>query len=78
MELTSQLHLARHCRKVTVVNLQSQHGDVARTLQTHIAMAKADLLVMGAFAHSKLYQILLGGVTSHMLSEAKLPVFLSC
>jgi hypothetical protein len=31
------------------------------------------LLVMGAYAHSKLLQIVLGGVTSHTPAEAELP-----
>ena len=69
--------LVRHRKRVTVTNLQKEHGDVAKTLHTHAAMVKADLLVMGTYAHSKLLQIVLGGVTSHMLAEAELPIFLS-
>jgi hypothetical protein len=60
-------------KRVTVMNLRKEHGDVAKTLHTHAAMVKADLLVMGAYTHSKLLQIVLGGVTSHMLAEAELP-----
>ena len=37
----------------------------------------ADLLVMGAYTRSRLRQMLLGGVTSHMLEHADLPVFMS-
>ncbi len=70
-------HLARHCKKVTVTNLQMEHGDVAKTLRAHAAMVDADLLVMGAYAHSKLSQLVLGGVTSYMLAEAELPILLS-
>jgi nucleotide-binding universal stress UspA family protein len=53
--------LVRHRKRVTVTNLQKEHGDVAKTLHTHAAMVKADLLVIGAYAHSKLLQIVLGG-----------------
>lgn len=70
-------HLARHCKNVTVTELQTQHGDVAKTLRAHAATAKADLLVMGAYAHPKLLQMALGGVTSSMLAEAELPLLLS-
>jgi len=70
-------HLARHCRRVTVTVLQKQHGDVAKALCAHASTVKADLLVMGAYAHSKVLQIVLGGVTSAMLAEGELPVFLS-
>jgi nucleotide-binding universal stress UspA family protein len=37
----------------------------------------ANLLVMGAYTRSRLRQMLLGGVTSHMLQHADLPVFMS-
>ncbi|HUI20627.1 MAG TPA: universal stress protein [Methylocella sp.] len=70
-------HLARHCKRVRVTALQKQHGDVAKALCAHAAATKADLLVMGAYAHSRLLEMVLGGVTSAMLAEAELPVFLS-
>lgn len=37
----------------------------------------ADLLVMGAFTHSRLRQLILGGVTRHVLDNASLPVLFS-
>jgi nucleotide-binding universal stress UspA family protein len=36
----------------------------------------ADCLVMGAFRHNKLLEMILGGVTRHMLEHADLPVFM--
>lgn len=36
----------------------------------------ADLLVMGAYAHRPLREMILGGVTHHMLSHADLPVLM--
>lgn len=38
---------------------------------------EADLLVMGAYTHSRLRQLILGGVTRHVLDHAELPVLLS-
>jgi nucleotide-binding universal stress UspA family protein len=67
-------HLARHCRNVTITNLPTLHGDVCRTLHSHAITMRANLLVMGAYAHPKVLQIVLGGVTSGVLSEAELPV----
>jgi nucleotide-binding universal stress UspA family protein len=32
---------------------------------------------MGAYSHSRLRQLILGGVTRHMLGAANLPVFMS-
>ena len=50
--------------------------DVARGLLTEAEKEGADLVVMGAFTHSRLRQLILGGVTRHVLSTAKLPVLL--
>ncbi len=37
----------------------------------------ADLLVKGAYTHSRLRQMIFGGATSHLLTEAKVPVLLA-
>jgi len=37
----------------------------------------ADLLVKGAYTHSRLRQMIFGGATSHILAEATLPVFVA-
>ncbi len=36
----------------------------------------ADLLVMGAYSHSRLRQLILGGVTRHVLENSDMPVFM--
>ena len=36
----------------------------------------ADCLVMGAYRHHRLLEMILGGVTRHMLQEADMPLFL--
>ena len=37
----------------------------------------ADLLTMGAYSHSRLRQLILGGVTRHILEHANLPVLMN-
>ena len=37
----------------------------------------ADLLAMGAYSHSRLRQLLLGGVTRHVLEHANLPIMMN-
>jgi nucleotide-binding universal stress UspA family protein len=37
----------------------------------------ADLLVMGAYSHSRIYELILGGATRYMLSHADLPLFMA-
>jgi nucleotide-binding universal stress UspA family protein len=70
-------HLARHCKKVTVANILTQHGRTGETIRAHVATVKADLLVMGGYAHPRMLETILGGVTDDMLSGAEFPVFLS-
>ena len=36
----------------------------------------ADLVVMGAYSHSRLRELFLGGVTQHVLENATLPVLM--
>lgn len=50
------------------------HAGVA--LLEQCAAADADLLVMGAYTHSRLRQLILGGVTRHVLGHAPLPLLL--
>jgi len=37
----------------------------------------ADLLCMGAYSHSRLRQLILGGVTRHVLEHATIPVMMT-
>jgi len=37
----------------------------------------ADLLVMGAYAHSRMQQAVLGGVTSELLNDSPIPLLLA-
>jgi len=37
----------------------------------------ADLLVMGAYTHSRMRQLILGGVTRYVLEQASVPVFMA-
>lgn len=70
-------HLSRHCRQLRLVDLPPVQDDAARTLTEYLAGGQTDLLVMGAFAHSRLFQMVLGGVTSTMLATARIPVLYS-
>lgn len=41
------------------------------------ACGDADLLVMGAYTHSRLLQLILGGVTRHVLENSQLPLLMA-
>jgi nucleotide-binding universal stress UspA family protein len=38
--------------------------------------ARADLVMMGAYTHSRLRQLVLGGNTTTMIAHAPIPVFM--
>ncbi|MEZ0214732.1 MAG: universal stress protein [Xanthobacteraceae bacterium] len=70
-------HLASHGITATVVDLTVEHNDVAQTLRTYALQHRVDLIVMGAFVHSWLRQLILGGVTRSLLKASPVPLFLS-
>ncbi len=70
------LHLVRHGVNVEVRTVASA-GDVGESLLATADQAGADLLVMGAYGHPRLREIMLGGATRTILQAATLPVLLS-
>lgn len=55
----------------------SGSGGVANQLQESCAEVGADLLVMGGYGHSRLRELILGGVTRAMLNQTTLPLLLA-
>lgn len=68
-------YLARHGVKVTVDVLASGGKRVDETLIQHATAVGAELIVMGAYSHSRLRERIFGGVTQSMLEKAKFPIF---
>lgn len=54
-----------------------QRYDVAEQLQTYALEIGADLLAAGAFAHSRLRELVFGGVTAGLINQTRIPVLLS-
>jgi nucleotide-binding universal stress UspA family protein len=69
-------HLARFCKNVSINVLQAREG-VAATLRDHALQQSADLLVMGAYGHSRLREFVLGGATREMLTQFPAPTLMS-
>jgi hypothetical protein len=69
--------LARHCKAVTFMDLPAPDCDIARALGARAMKARAELFVTGGYGHARLLEMVLGGVTSIMLSEAELPLLMS-
>jgi nucleotide-binding universal stress UspA family protein len=71
------LHLARHGVKATCETIHADDLAVGTMLLSRAADDGADLLVMGAYGHSRLRELVLGGATRHILSHMTVPVLLS-
>ena len=70
-------HLERHGIEVVVNSRTAIDRDVAATLRDQAGLFGADMIVMGAFVHSRLREMVLGGVTRSMLKESPVPLFLA-
>lgn len=71
------LHLARHGVKTEAAQLSSDDLDPGDVLLSRAADLGADLIVMGAYGRSRLREMVLGGVTRHMMQHMTVPVLLS-
>jgi nucleotide-binding universal stress UspA family protein len=69
-------YLAMHGVQADVVSFQPENRDVGAGLLAAAAAFDADLLGMGAYSTSRLRQLILGGVTRHVLQRARLPVLM--
>ena len=57
--------------------LNASGSHVGPDLLDECGAVGADLLVMGAYTHSRMRQLILGGVTRHILSESQIPVLMA-
>jgi nucleotide-binding universal stress UspA family protein len=69
-------YLAWHGIAASVAEAEGP-GSIAEKLLVAARDAEAGLLVMGAYTHSRLKHLVLGGVTSHMIDAANVPVFMT-
>ena len=70
------LYLARHGVKATAA--QQRAGiDVGNQILSRAADTSADLIVMGAYGHSRAREIVLGGATRTILQSMTVPVLMS-
>jgi nucleotide-binding universal stress UspA family protein len=70
-------HLAAHGIEARGSEIAAQGLDAGAALLRHCAQAGADLLVIGAYGHSRFREFVLGGATRSVLADAALPVLLS-
>ena len=74
--LLSQM-LARHGVKCEIDVLSKTVPRVSDILNRHAVDTNADMIVMGAYGHSRFREAILGGATRNMLEQSEVPVFLA-
>jgi nucleotide-binding universal stress UspA family protein len=71
------LYLARHGVKVSVARQSGAGFEVGAQILSRAADTSADLIVMGAYGHSRVRELVLGGVTRTILGAMTVPVLMS-
>jgi nucleotide-binding universal stress UspA family protein len=73
----AQRHLRAHGIEAAIESVDREGAEIGKTLDKYIAQYAPDLLVMGAYGHSRAREFLLGGATEHTLNHSRCPVLLS-
>ncbi|WP_207102349.1 universal stress protein [Paracoccus shandongensis] len=69
--------LTRHGVHADIAVLARTAATVSEELNRRAIEIAADLVVMGAYGHSRFRQAILGGATRNMLEKARVPVFMA-
>ncbi len=76
-DINIETALQRHGVKAEQVHLERKGKSVGNRIVKYLEESGASLLVMGAYEHSKFRQSIIGGVTSSVLKNAKIPIIIS-
>jgi nucleotide-binding universal stress UspA family protein len=70
-------YLSHHEIQALVAQIRGLGRPVAQALQEHAWEIGASMIVMGGFGHSRMRDFVLGGATSGILKDLRLPVLMS-
>ena len=70
-------HLARHRISAKTARTSMDRMSASDALLSYAADVSADLLVVGGYGHSRLRELILGGVTRELLQHMTLPVLMA-
>jgi nucleotide-binding universal stress UspA family protein len=70
-------NLSRHGIDVVLDRVEARGRPIGDVLQAHVGSHAVDMLVMGAYGHSRLREFVLGGATRSLLSKPPLPILFS-
>jgi nucleotide-binding universal stress UspA family protein len=70
-------HLGRHGVSAETTELLAGEKSVTDALLAHAVEFGADLLVMGAYGHSRIWEFVVGGITQDLLETTTIPILMS-
>ena len=70
-------YLAWHGVKAVIETMAGADRGIGDLILERVKGINADLLVMGAYTHSRMRELILGGVTHDMLDKADFPVLMA-
>jgi nucleotide-binding universal stress UspA family protein len=70
-------NLSRHDIDVILDKVDAAGRSIGKVIRAQAASCEADLLVMGAYGHSRFREFVLGGATHDVLSKPPIPVLFS-
>jgi nucleotide-binding universal stress UspA family protein len=70
-------HLQMHNVAAEMDDASIDEGSIGDAIREYVAQHRADMLVMGAFGHSRLREFVLGGASRAITTKPPLPVFMS-
>ncbi len=69
--------LSRHGARCEIDVLSRTMPKISDILNRHATDTGADMVVMGAYGHSRFREAILGGATRYMLEQATIPVLMA-
>ena len=70
-------HLKPHGVAAEFHRVKCSNGNVGETLLSEAKKARSDLIVLGAYGHTRLREMLLGGVTYHLMHNSPVPLLMA-
>ena len=72
-----QQHLLHHNIESDILAMESSSHDTGHCIHESAIEFNADLIVMGAYGHSRFREIILGGTTRYLFEHSTMPLFVS-
>lgn len=70
-------HLKHHGVAAELHRVKCRNGNVGETLLAEAQKARSDLIVLGGYGHTRLREMLLGGVTYHLMHNSPVPLLMA-